>query len=61
MTKFYLTLSRLVRDNRGQDLVEYALLASLVALSAAVMLPDLSTSISTLFSRLGSVVTNGAA
>jgi Flp pilus assembly pilin Flp len=32
--------SRLWRDNRGQDLVEYALLAAFVATMAAAIIPN---------------------
>ncbi|HYM11861.1 MAG TPA: Flp family type IVb pilin [Bryobacterales bacterium] len=61
MTKFYVTLMRLLRSERGQDLVEYALLAGLVAVAAGGALPNVSRSFSTIFSRLSSVVTNAAA
>jgi pilus assembly protein Flp/PilA len=49
------------RDTRGQDLVEYALLAGFVAVAAGALLPGISTSISTIFSRMGSVLTAAAA
>ena len=45
------------RDTRGQDLVEYALLAGFVAVAAGALLPGISTSISTIFSRMASVLT----
>lgn len=48
-------------DTRGQDLVEYALLAGFVAVAAGALLPGISTSISTIFSRMGSVLTAAAA
>ena len=50
----------LVKDTRGQDLVEYALLAGFVAVAAGALLPGISTSISTIFSRMGSVLTAAA-
>ncbi|HYM11826.1 MAG TPA: hypothetical protein VEU62_13910 [Bryobacterales bacterium] len=53
-------LARLGSDRRGQDLVEYALLAGFVAVAAGALLPAISTSISTIFSRLSSVVTAAA-
>ncbi len=37
---------RLKRHTRGQDLIEYALLAGLVAVSAGVAMPDVHESIS---------------
>jgi pilus assembly protein Flp/PilA len=60
MTKFYLTLTRLLRDKEGQDLVEYALLAGFIAVAAGALLPGISTSISTIFSKMASVLTNAA-
>ena len=53
--------SVLWKDTRGQDLVEYALLAGFVAVAAGALLPGISTSISTIFSRMGSVLTAAAA
>ena len=52
--------SVLWNDTRGQDLVEYALLAGFVAVAAGALLPGISTSISTIFSRMGSVLTAAA-
>ena len=48
-------------DTRGQDLVEYALLAGFVAVAAGALLPGISTSISKIFSRMCSVLTAAAA
>ncbi len=61
MTKLYITLERMLRDERGQDLVEYALLAGFIAVAAGALLPGISTSISTIFSRMSSVLANAAA
>jgi pilus assembly protein Flp/PilA len=61
MTKFYIMLLQMLRSERGQDLVEYALLAGLVAVAAGAALPNVGRSFSTIFSRLSSVVTNAAA
>jgi len=44
----------LCRDQRGQDLVEYALMAGFVAVAAGALFPDLSGSMSTIYSRLAS-------
>jgi pilus assembly protein Flp/PilA len=55
-----LRLERLVRDTRGQDLVEYALLAGFIAVAAGALLPGISGSISTIFSKMSSVLTNAA-
>ena len=48
------------RDNRGQDLIEYALMAGFVAVSAGALMPGVSTSISTVFSKVGSIMTLAA-
>jgi pilus assembly protein Flp/PilA len=44
------------RDTRGQDLVEYALLAGFVAVAAGALLPSISSSISKIFSKMSSVL-----
>ena len=40
------------RDTRGQDFVEYALLAGLVAVASVLVLPGMSESMSQIYSRL---------
>jgi pilus assembly protein Flp/PilA len=44
----------LVRDESGQDLVEYALVIALIALGATASMSALATSFSTAFSKVGS-------
>ena len=51
---------RVWRDNHGQDLIEYALMAGFVALSAGAIMPGVATSISTIFSKISSVMTAAA-
>jgi Flp pilus assembly pilin Flp len=41
-------------DTQGQDLVEYALLGGFVAVAAGALIPDVSTSMSTIYSRVAS-------
>jgi pilus assembly protein Flp/PilA len=60
MTKLYIFLSNLARDERGQDMVEYALLAGFIAVAAGATLPGISTSISTIFSKMASVTSVAA-
>lgn len=48
------------KDTQGQDLIEYALMAGFVAVSAGALMPGISTSISTVFSKVGSVMTGAA-
>ena len=47
----------LAEDTKAQDMIEYALLAGFVAVAAGALLPTISTSISTIFSKMGSVLT----
>ncbi len=48
------------KDNRGQDLIEYALMAGFVAVAAGAIMPGVATSISTIFSKIASVMTAAA-
>jgi pilus assembly protein Flp/PilA len=48
-------------DNRGQDLIEYALMAGFVAVAAGAIMPGIATSISTIFSSVASALTAAAA
>jgi pilus assembly protein Flp/PilA len=48
------------RDSQGQDLIEYALMAGFVAVAAGALMPGVSTSISTVFSKVASVMTAAA-
>jgi pilus assembly protein Flp/PilA len=47
-----------VRDESGQDLIEYALVAAIIALGATAAMTSLATSISTAFSKIGSSLTS---
>ena len=40
------------KDNHGQDLMEYALLAGFLAAASGATLPDLANSISTVLSKV---------
>jgi Flp pilus assembly pilin Flp len=53
-------LVRAWRDRRGQDLIEYALMAGFVAVAAGAIMPGISSSVSTIFSQIASVMTNAA-
>ena len=59
MKSFILKL-KIFRDTRGQDLIEYALMAGFVAVAAGAIMPGVSTSISTIFSQVASVMTQAA-
>ena len=46
------------RDTRGQDLVEYALAAGMVAVAAVAAMPALSTTVSNVFTKIGGIIQN---
>lgn len=48
------------KDTRGQDLIEYALMVGFVAVAAGAIMPGVSSSISTIFSKITSVMANSA-
>jgi pilus assembly protein Flp/PilA len=52
---------RIWRDTRGQDLIEYALMAGFVAVAAGAVMPGVSNQISTIFSKIQSLLTQAAA
>jgi pilus assembly protein Flp/PilA len=52
---------RIWTDSHGQDLIEYALMAGFVAVSAGAIMPGVATSISKIFSKVASSMTASAA
>jgi pilus assembly protein Flp/PilA len=59
-TKALISLTRAWRDRRGQDLIEYALMAGFVAVAAGAIMPNVTSSISSIFSQVGSVLSAAA-
>jgi len=53
-------LMRLADDSRGQDLIEYALMAGFVAVAAGAVMPNIGSTLSTIFSQVTSVLTTAA-
>ncbi len=51
---------RIMKDTRGQDLIEYALMAGFVAVAAGAIVPSVATSISQIFTKVNSVVAGAA-
>jgi pilus assembly protein Flp/PilA len=51
---------RIWKDTRGQDLIEYALMAGFVAVAAGAIMPTVASSISTIFSKINSTMTLAA-
>jgi pilus assembly protein Flp/PilA len=47
-------------DDQAQDLIEYALMAGFVAVAAGAAMPTVATSISTVFSKIQSLLTTAA-
>jgi len=55
-----LLMARVWKDTRGQDLIEYALMAGFVAVAAGAIMPNVASAISTIFSKIGVVMSNAA-
>jgi pilus assembly protein Flp/PilA len=55
MKAFWKTLWR---ETQGQDLVEYALAAGLVAVAAVAAMPSLSSVVSNVFAKIGAIVSS---
>ncbi|MGO9097864.1 MAG: Flp family type IVb pilin [Bryobacteraceae bacterium] len=53
-------LIRFLKDDQGQDLIEYALMAGFVAVAAGAMMPNVTASISKVFSKIQSLLANAA-
>lgn len=49
------------KDQRGQDLIEYALMAGFVAVAAGAIMPGVASSISQIFSKVASVLSQANA
>ena len=48
------------KEERGQDLIEYALMAGFVAVAAGALMPNVSSSISIVFSKIQTLLANAA-
>ncbi|HUS05991.1 MAG TPA: hypothetical protein VMZ52_06845 [Bryobacteraceae bacterium] len=51
---------RIRNDKRGQDLIEYALMAGFVAVAAGAVMPSVADSISTIFSKVASTLSSAS-
>jgi pilus assembly protein Flp/PilA len=56
-----LKLSKLLRNEEGQDLIEYALVVALIAFAAVASMKILSGDINNAFSEIGSLLTSSLA
>ena len=50
------TLRALLRDDQGQDLIEYALLAGFISLATVAAVTSVGTSLSTLYTTIAKKV-----
>jgi pilus assembly protein Flp/PilA len=53
-------LVRLVREEDGQDLIEYALLAAFIALAAVAAMTLVGSGVNNLFNKVNSDLTNAS-
>jgi len=54
-------LQGILRDTKGQDLIEYALMAGFVAVAAGAVMPGVASSINIVFSKVNSLMVTAAA
>lgn len=57
LLKLHLKFQALKNGEEGQDLIEYALLAALIALAATASMSTLATDIEALFNAIGTKLT----
>jgi pilus assembly protein Flp/PilA len=57
MKNFKQILSNLLKEESGQDLIEYALVACIIALGATAAMTTLATTIGTTFTAIGTKLT----
>ena len=48
------------KDRKGQDLIEYALMAGFVAVAAGAIMPGVASSINVVFSKVNSMMIDAA-
>jgi pilus assembly protein Flp/PilA len=51
-------LSGLISDESGQDLIEYALVAAIIALGATAAMTTVATDIKALFTKIGTTLSS---
>jgi pilus assembly protein Flp/PilA len=57
LMNLYFTLQNMMRQEEGQDLIEYALVVALIALAATAGMNTVATDINLAFSNIGSKLT----
>jgi len=53
-------IAQFVRDEQGQDLIEYALLAGFIALAVVTVVTNIGTSLNTLYTNVNTNVDNAS-
>ena len=61
LLKLAIRARNLRQEVKGQDLIEYALMAGFVAVAAGALMPNIASSISTVFSKISSILKDAAA
>jgi len=51
-------VNRVVREEEGQDLIEYSLLAALIAVACITAMKALATNINGIFDKIGTALAN---
>ena len=54
-------VSMIWKDERGQDLIEYALMAGFVAVAAGAIMPDVGAKIASIFTKVDTALTDAGA
>ena len=52
--------AKIWREEQGQDLIEYALMAGFVAVAAGAIMPGVASSINIVFSKVNSIMIDAA-
>ena len=61
LLKLAIRARNLRQEVKGQDLIDYALMAGFVAVAAGALMPNIASSISTVFSKISSIMADAAA
>ena len=56
MKRARMFLAEFWADTQAQDMIEYSLMAGLVCVGAVAIVPNLSQTVNTVFSKIGSMV-----
>ncbi len=56
MKRVQMFLAEFWSDTQGQDMIEYSLMAGLVCVGAVAVVPNLSTTVNSVFTKIGSMV-----